>query len=234
MTAHDGLVIFDCDGVLIDSESIAARTISETLVEFNVTMTQREALDAFVGQSEKDVRADLRERGLDDYDKFAVVWREQLYKAFAKDLEPIQGIEALIEEIGSPVCVASNSSHDRLKRSLGTTSLWQLFGRHVFSAEDVANPKPAPDLVQHCLSRFNALPEKSLMIDDSRHGIMAAKAAGVTPIGFIDPNDPRQNRQQVLEEAGAEIIATGAAGLFRALKTLSVPFRSPNVQNKDL
>jgi beta-phosphoglucomutase-like phosphatase (HAD superfamily) len=78
MTVRDGLVIFDSDGVLIDSESIAARTISEKLVDFDITMSQREALDSFVGKSEKDVRADLFTRGLEDYDKFAVSWRKHL------------------------------------------------------------------------------------------------------------------------------------------------------------
>ena len=113
MTVRDGLVIFDCDGVLIDSESIAARTISEKLVDFGISMSQREALDSFVGKSEKDVRADLHARGLEDYDKFAVSWREHLYATFAKDLRPIAGIGALIKQLDAPICVASNSSHDR-------------------------------------------------------------------------------------------------------------------------
>jgi len=182
MTNHDGLVIFDCDGVLIDSEAIACRTISETLVQFGITMTPREALDAYVGTSEKDVRADLRERGLDDYDKFAEIWRDHLWVAFANDLK------------------------------------------------HVARPKPAPDLVLHCLSQFNALSEKSVMIDDSSHGIQAALAAGVTTIGFVDPNDPRPNRQKILQEAGAEIIATGADDLLRALQSLSVSFRGTTCQ----
>lgn len=230
MTNHDGLVIFDCDGVLIDSEAIACRTISETLVQFGITMTPREALDAYVGTSEKDVRADLRERGLDDYDKFAEIWRDHLWVAFANDLKPMQGIEMLIKLIENPICVASNSSHQRLERSLGKTSIWSHFGPHIYSSEDVARPKPAPDLVLHCLSQFNALSEKSVMIDDSSHGIQAALAAGVTTIGFVDPNDPRPNRQKILQEAGAEIIATGADDLLRALQSLSVSFRGTTCQ----
>ena len=225
MSVHDGLVIFDCDGVLIDSESIACGAISDTLLDFGISMTQREALDAYVGTSEKDVRADMLKRGLEDYDKFVVAWREQLYAAFATDLKAIEGIEALIEQLETPICVASNSSHERLTRSLGTTSLWSHFNPHVYSSEDVERPKPSPDLVLHCLSRFNARPERSVMIDDSTHGLTAAIAAGVTAIGFVDPNDPRPNRQQTLQDAGAEIIATGSADLTRALKSLSVPFR---------
>ena len=226
MTVSDGLVIFDCDGVLIDSESIACRTISETLVDFGISMTQREALDAYVGTSEKDVRADLYARGLDDYDKFAEVWREHLYDTFAKELQPIEGIETLVKQLAGPICVASNSSHERLDRSLGKIPLRSYFGEHVYSAVDVNRPKPAPDLVLHCLAKFNASPERSVMIDDSSHGVSASLAAGVTTIGFIDPNDPRPNRRQILQEAGAEIIASGAVELTSALKSLSVPFRS--------
>ena len=226
MTIHNGLVIFDCDGVLIDSELIACGAISETLADFGISMTQREALDAFVGKSENDVRLDLQRRGLEDYDKYVASWRENLYAAFATDLKVILGIEALLEQLEAPFCVASNSSHERLERSLGTTSIWSHFSQRVYSADDVERPKPAPDLVQLCLSSCNARPETSVMIDDNASGVTAALAAGVTPIGFVDPNDPRPNRQQILREAGAEIVATGADDLLRALKSLSVPFRN--------
>ena len=224
MTIHNGLVIFDCDGVLIDSELIACGAISETLADFGISMTQREALDAFVGKSENDVRLDLQRRGLEDYDKYVASWRENLYAAFATDLKVILGIEALLEQLEAPFCVASNSSHERLERSLGTTSIWSHFSQRVYSADDVERPKPAPDLVQLCLSSCNAPPETSIMIDDNASGVTAALAAGVTPIGFVDPNDPRPNREQILHEAGATIVATGAEDLLRALKSLSVPF----------
>lgn len=226
MTVYDGLVIFDCDGVLIDSETIACGAISETLADFGILMSQREALDAFVGKSENDVRLDLRTRGLEDYDKYVAMWRVKLYAAFAKDLKTIQGIEALVEQLEAPKCVASNSSHERLERSLGATSIWSHFSSRVYSAEDVEHPKPAPDLVQHCLSSCNAHPDTSILIDDNASGVKAALAAGVTPIGFVDPNDPRPNREQILREAGAEIVAIGATDLLRALKSLSVPFRN--------
>ena len=226
MSVRDGLVIFDCDGVLIDSEAIACGAISETLADFGISMSQREALDAFVGKSENDVRLDLRTRGLEDYDTYVASWRENLYAAFATDLKIIQGIEVLLEQLEAPICVASNSSHERLERSLGTTPIWSHFSQRVYSAEDVERPKPAPDLVQLCLSSCNARPETSVMIDDNASGVTAALAAGVTPIGFVDPNDPRPNRQQILREAGAEIVATGAEDLLRALKSLSVPFRN--------
>jgi HAD superfamily hydrolase (TIGR01509 family) len=226
MTVHDGLVIFDCDGVLIDSEAIACGAISETLADFGISMSQREALDAFVGKSENDVRLDLRTRGLENYDKYVASWRENLYAAFATDLKIIQGIEVLLEQLDAPICVASNSSHERLERSLGTTSIWSHFSQLVYSADDVERPKPAPDLIQLCLSSCKAPPETSIMIDDNASGVIAALAAGVTPIGFVDPNDPRPNREQVLREAGATIVATGAEDLLRALKSLSVPFKN--------
>ncbi|MCR4268313.1 HAD family phosphatase [Nitratireductor sp. ZSWI3] len=215
------LVIFDCDGVLIDSEPIASRTMAETLTRVGFPMSADAVLQRFTGKSESDIRLDLAARGLQDFDSFAGAWHEHLYTAFATDLKPMPGIEAVVLALDSPVCVASNSSRIRLERSLGGTSLWPLFAPNVFSAEDVAHPKPAPDLVLHCLSRCRARAERSVMIDDSIHGISAALAAGVMPIGFVDPGDPRPDRQARLREAGAAVVATGAAELADVLGTLS-------------
>lgn len=220
------LVIFDCDGVLIDSEPIASRTMAETLTGHGIPMAAAEALTIFTGMSESDIRVDLRERGLADYDQFLVAWHERLFSAFSTELRPMDGIEALVGRIETPVCVASNSSKSRLKQSLGQTPLWKFFDPHVYSAEDVDHPKPAPDLVLHCLERRGARPEQSVMIDDSAHGILAARHAGVTPIGFVDPLDPRPERQRRLSEAGAEIVVTGAKELVPALQSLSVSMRN--------
>ena len=192
MTVRDGLVIFDCDGVLIDSESIACSAISETLADFGISMTQREALDAFVGKSENDVRLDLQRRGLEDYDKYVASWRENLYAAFATDLKVIQGIEALLEQLEAPFCVASNSSHERLERSLGTTSIWSHFSQRVYSADDVERPKPAPDLVQHCLTSCNASAETSIMIDDNASGVAAVEGPDNTGAGKLVGSDPQE------------------------------------------
>lgn len=217
MTGGPELVIFDCDGVLIDSEPIASRTLAETLAGAGIPMTPDTAFRRFTGKSEGDIRAELEALGLADYDGFAVAWRERLYSAFRSDLGLMPGIETLVRGLDAPVCVASNSGHDRLRRSLGLTALWPLFAPLVFSAEDVARPKPAPDLVLHCLARCGATARRSIMIDDSTHGIAAARAAGVLPIGFVAPTDPRPDRAAVLRAAGARMIATGAVELGRIL-----------------
>lgn len=226
MTAPFDLIIFDCDGVLIDSEPLASRTMAETLTGAGVPMTQSAALEQFTGKSEADIRVDLQALGLMDYDMFAQNWRQRLFSSFATDLRPMNGIAGLIASLDVPICVASNSSHNRLKRSLGMTELWAQFAPRIFSADDVARPKPAPDLVRHCLDRCGARAERTIMIDDSHHGIAAARAAGVQAIGFVDPADPRPDRHGHLSRAGAAHVVSGAAELGAALASLSVPFRS--------
>lgn len=224
------LIIFDCDGVLIDSEPIASRTMAETLTLAGFPTTQEAAHRRFTGKSESDIRSDLLAEGLEDFDSFASSWHTSLYDAFSRDLKPMQGIEALVSALDVGICVASNSTRARLERSLGATPLWERFSPRVFSAEDVARPKPAPDLVLHCLAQCGARAEKSVMIDDSVHGISSAMDAGVMPIGFVDPADPRPDRHLRLREAGATLIATGADELAKILSSLLAPSRSSSCQ----
>jgi beta-phosphoglucomutase-like phosphatase (HAD superfamily) len=113
--------------------------------------------------------------------------------------------------------VASNSTYARLEKSLGLLPLWGRFAPAIYSAEMVARPKPAPDLPLHCARAFNARPERCVMIDDSPHGVTATRLAGMIPIGFVDPADPRPGRADILREAGARFVVTGAAELPEAL-----------------
>jgi beta-phosphoglucomutase-like phosphatase (HAD superfamily) len=133
----------------------------------------------------------------------------------------MDGISDIIRDIDRPLCVASNSSLYRLTRSLGRTDLWMAFRGQIFSADQVAKPKPAPDLLLHCAREMKADPSRSIMIDDGTHGILAAVAAGMPSIGFVDPNDPRPNRASALMSAGAQHVAVGAAELRDCLQILA-------------
>lgn len=207
------LVIFDCDGVLIDSEIIASRTMAEALGEFGVTMTQSEAHVTFTGNSEQDTRLYCTEKlGVADLDALFTSWWKRLYKGF-EAIEEIEGIADIVTNLDRPVCVASNSSLHRLTRSLGRVGLWKAFHGNVFSADHVARPKPAPDLLLHCASEMGANPVRCVMIDDSPHGVEAAVAAGMVAIGFVDLKDPRPGRVEVLREAGALLVASGSGEL---------------------
>jgi len=215
------LVIFDCDGVLIDSEPLASRTLAETLNTAGIAITAAEAHREFTGKAEADIRRLCVERyGLDDDEAVFAAWHRTLYAAFARELKPMAGMLDLVTGLQTARCVASNSRNERLRASLGTTALWRCFVPHIYGADSVARPKPAPDLLLHCANAVGAQPAGSIMIDDSPHGIAAALAAGMTSIGFVDPNDPRPDRPNVLSSAGAGHIAIGAGQLGSILRAL--------------
>ncbi|MEZ5865962.1 MAG: HAD-IA family hydrolase [Geminicoccaceae bacterium] len=208
--AHVELVIFDCDGVLIDSESIASAAMSEALREFGVEMTPQEAHAAFTGGSAADTRAYCRDRlGITDLDAFDAVYAKRLYSGF-QALQEIAGIAELVDDLDCASCVASNSSLYRLTRSLGRLGIWQAFHGHIFSADLVAHPKPAPDLHLLCATELGVEPARCVVIDDSSHGVEAAVAAGMLAIGFVEPNDPRPNRPEALRRHGAPFVAQGS------------------------
>ncbi|MDO3436631.1 HAD-IA family hydrolase [Rhizobium sp. CBN3] len=215
------LVIFDCDGVLIDSEPIASRTLAETLQGAGIAITAAEAHVKFTGNSES-IIAEMcrREYGIIDVAALFEKWHLHLFEEFARSLTPIAGIAEVVNSLDRPKCVASNSTMRRLRNSLGKLDLWSAFGEGVFSAEFVSLPKPAPDLLLHCAERFRARPARCIMIDDSVHGVAAAIAAGMTAIGFVDPADPRPGRRAVLDAAGAAAVATGAGELTAILENV--------------
>ena len=209
-----GLVIFDCDGVLIDSEPLSAALLSEALMAAGYPISGAEIHARFTGFTTSEmVDMLVAEDGVENPGPIIEAWRAKLFPTFARELQPVPGIAALLEALDRPICVASNSGVVRLDRSLGVLPIRAAFGPHVYSAEMVARPKPAPDLVQLCLERMGVRADEAVMIDDSPHGIGAAIAAGVAAIGFVTPGDPRPARERVLREAGALAVATSTAEL---------------------
>ena len=212
------LVIFDCDGVLIDSEPIASRTLAETLQRAGVAITPAEAHVKFTGNSETVIRQMCaRDYGLTDVAVVFEAWHQHLFDEFARSLRAMPGIADVVTRLDRPKCVASNSTMHRLRESLGKLDLWQCFHPAVFSAETVARPKPAPDLLLHCAEKFSARPHRCVMIDDSPHGVQAAISAGMIAVGFVDPTDPRPDRKGLLAASGAFAVATGASELTAIL-----------------
>lgn len=211
------LLIFDCDGVLIDSEPIAARTLAHAITHAGIAMTPRDVLVEFTGKSEPELRNILLERGLSAVDAVFAKWHVEIFAEFKRELRAMDGIDEVLQGFDIAKCVASNSSVERLKKSLGLLDIWAHFAPNVFSAEMVAAPKPAPDLVELCLARMGASAASSILIDDSPAGIRAACAAGVKAIGFVAPDDPRAGRRDILLAAGAQDVAVGTADLGRIL-----------------
>lgn len=215
------LIIFDCDGVLIDSEPLASRTLALALQAAGIAITPAEAHRVFTGNAESDIRRICVETyGLKEVDAVFSRWHADLFAEFAVSLAPMAGMVELVSGLEIAKCVASNSTHARLQASLGRTPLWREFAPHIFSAEAVLLPKPAPDLLLFCAKAFDASPGRCVMIDDSPHGIASARSAGMRAIGFVDENDPRPGRPALLAAAGAAHVAIGARALEETLALL--------------
>jgi HAD superfamily hydrolase (TIGR01509 family) len=210
------LLIFDCDGVLIDSEPLASRVLAESIYRVSgIAISPREALIAFTGASADETQTIMRERyGINDPATVMADYDAHLFPQFHRHLKEMAGISQVLDALDIRKCVASNSRLERLVNSLGILPIWRHFAPHVYGADMVACGKPAPDLPLLCLERCGVDPERALFIDDSPHGIIAAKAAGIRAVGFIAPNDPRTGRADLLLGAGADHIARGAGELY--------------------
>lgn len=213
MPVSPELLIFDCDGVLIDSEPVAARVLWQSLAQAGVAVSLSEVHARFTGTSAAEARRICAEELGADPEAVFPSMGEGLYQEFERSLTEMPGIAEFVATLDCMKCVASNSGMERLERSLGRFDLWHAFAPNIFSADMVARGKPAPDLFYFCAAKLGVDPRAAIVIDDSVHGILGAVAAGMSAIGFIDPSDPRENRRQALLDAGASDVATGAAEL---------------------
>jgi HAD superfamily hydrolase (TIGR01509 family) len=203
------LVIFDCDGVLVDSEPIAHRVLVDLLAEHGVQLTMQHAYTQFLGQTNEEVGrrvATLLKRTLPT--DFLPTFRARLDDALRTDLQPVESVRTVLDNLAIPFCVASNSSHERIRLSLAVTNLLERFESRIFSANDVARPKPAPDLYLHAARTLGANPNKCCVIEDSFNGIRAALAANMTAFGLarLTPVD--------------QLIAAGATATSSSLSSL--------------
>ena len=174
------LVIFDCDGVLIDSEIISARMLIDALASLGVQIDLAYVAQYFLGRSYPTVMAQIRhDFALDLPASFEDDYRTRLLAAFERDLQVMPGVAAVLQMLTVPFCVATSSSPRRVEHSLRLTGLWPLVQGRVFTASEVAHGKPAPDLFLHAAARMNATPARCLVIEDSLTGIRAAHAAGM-------------------------------------------------------
>ena len=179
------LVIFDCDGVLVDSERLAVRVEARYLAELGWPLTEAEIAERFLGRTaeymDEAIEARLGSRLPGDWkDQFQRRYRE----AFAAELVAVDGVEAALDQITAPTCVASSGSHDKLRFTLGHTGLYGRFEGRIFSGYEVANGKPAPDLFLHAAARMGADPARCAVIEDSLYGVLAARAAGMRAFGY--------------------------------------------------
>ena len=200
MTAQrPALLIFDCDGVLVDSERLAHEVLCEMLAEAGVSLTLQQAFDRFMGASTEKCLAVLHDLlGCAPPAGFMARYGERTFAAFREGLNPVDGVAPLLDTLTLPCCVASNGPREKMRFTLGHTGLLPRFEGRLFSAQDVQRPKPAPDLFLHAARTLDADPARCVVIEDSPTGVAAARAAGMTVYGYAAMTDPAR-----LEAAGA-------------------------------
>ena len=198
------LLIFDCDGVLVDSEMIGCRVEASFLTDIGIPISVNEIMERYVGISETAMFADLEARcGRQLPLGFGDKLRERIAAAFEAELGAMPGIETALTAISLPRCVASSSKPDSLRHSLNLVGLLRHFHPHIFSADQVMRGKPAPDLFLFAASQMDVRPEACTVIEDSQAGVMAAVAAGMRVFGFTGGSHCRPGHAARSREAGA-------------------------------
>ena len=179
------LVIFDCDGVLVDSERLSHQVLVEMLNERGVALGFDEAVELFIGASIAAGMVKVRDMlGGEVPAGFLPEMGRRTRDAFRAGLTVVPGIEQLLDTLQQPFCVASNGNHAKVNFTLGHTGLLPRFAGRIFTADDVPHPKPAPDLFLHAARKMGAAPHHTTVVEDTPTGITAAKAAGMRAIGL--------------------------------------------------
>ena len=181
------LVIFDCDGVLVDSERLSVRVESRLLTELGWPLTEQDVLERFVGRSDAHMEAEIEAALGRPVPEWGDRYRTALHEAFHAELEAVDEIVAALDalhEAGTATCVASSGTHDKMALTLGLTGLHDRFAGRIFSATEVTEGKPAPDLFLHAAASMGVDPARCAVVEDSRYGVAAARAAGMAAFGY--------------------------------------------------
>jgi len=187
LTSRFDLIIFDCDGVVVDSERIVLGVFNDFIAELGVALTP-EINEQFLGRTLADclrIVAELTGRtapegALDRY-------RERRDHVLREQVQAVDGVREVIESLAVPYCIASSGDHSKMRATLGATGLLSLFSGKLFSATEVAHGKPAPDVFLHAARQMGVVPsERTAVIEDSINGVLAGRAAGMTVFGYAD------------------------------------------------
>jgi HAD superfamily hydrolase (TIGR01509 family) len=204
MTAFD-LVIFDCDGVLVDSEALACVVHADVLTEHGYPITAAQVHDRFLGRSSREARFEVEtEMGRVLPDEYTVALKATIDRVFGESLQPVPHIAETLGRITQRICVASSGTPTRIRSSLATTGLLDRFGPHLFSASSVAHGKPAPDLFLFAATEMGVPPARCVVIEDSVPGVTGARAAGMTVLGFHGGAHCGPDTPAALKAAGAD------------------------------
>ncbi|HUY65765.1 MAG TPA: HAD family hydrolase [Acidimicrobiales bacterium] len=201
------LVIFDCDGVLVDSERLAVRTEAEILSGLGWPLTESDIVERFVGRSAAHMHREIEKHLGRDID-WEAEFEPRYQEVFERELVAVPGVIEALREITTPVCVASSGSHAKMQFTLGRTGLLDRFDGRIFSVDEVANGKPAPDVFLFAAERMGAPPERCAVVEDSVSGVTAGLAAGMAVFAFAGG------------VTSAELLAIGDAVVFDHMRDL--------------
>jgi HAD superfamily hydrolase (TIGR01509 family) len=216
------LFIFDCNGVLVDSEAIVAQVAASELTRVGFAISPDIISRFFAGRRPVDMLLDIEtatQRTLPV--DFAKTLANATLKRFKTELRATAHVEHALTWLRGPKCVASSSPLDRIRISLESTGLIRFFEPHLFSANEVPHGKPAPDLFLHAAAKMRVKPEDCIVVEDSPAGVAAAHAAGMVPIGFIGGSHTNPTQDAQLTKAGARAVIAD----MRALKSTVVALR---------
>jgi HAD superfamily hydrolase (TIGR01509 family) len=212
------LIIFDCDGVLVDSEVVTNRVFVEVLNERGVPATIDDMFSYFVGHSLQQC-LDLvwRIYGYRVDALFLDAYKTRRDQALAKEVKAVNGIAEVLQQISQPFCVASNSERQKVESMLRLTQLDTFFGDRIYSAADLGKPKPAPDVYLHVAHQYGVLPAQCVVIEDTPVGAQAAVSAGMTVLGYaaLTPE--------------ARLIEAGVSSVFKSMKALPLLLNSREI-----
>lgn len=187
------LVIFDCDGVLVDSERLALRVESAALARLGWPLTETEVAERFLGRSDSYVHAEIEARiGRPIPDEWTQELAEAYRAAYDAELTAVDGIVEALDAIHLPTCIASSGTHGKMRRTLGLTGLYDRFEGRIYSATEVAHGKPEPDLFLHAAAQMGVEPARCVVVEDSPYGVQAARAAGMRSLGYAGGVTPAE------------------------------------------
>jgi HAD superfamily hydrolase (TIGR01509 family) len=218
------LVIFDCDGVLVDSEIIAARAEAEILAKAGFEIAPEDMARDYAGLTFKDILLRIeKEHGLVLQATMIEEAEKLVDQRLAREVRAIEGARQAVASVETKKCVCSNSGSERIRLTLGRTGLLPLFGDAIFSALDTSSgrPKPEPDVFLHAAEKMEADPALTFVIEDSVHGVNGARAAGMRVIGFTGASHSQPGHADALTEAGAETVIRRLADLQGVIAALA-------------
>jgi len=218
------LVIFDCDGVLMDSEIVAAAAELGVYSSYGIEMEPQEFCERFAGMDAWGVKAGMeRELRHDLPEKVITDTRTAVNEKVINEARMVKGANTVLDLLDQARCVCSNAPPERLKEALGRVGLYDKFRPYVFSAQETDPPlfKPKPDVILKALEEFNIKPQQAIVIEDSIHGIGAAKAADTRVIGFTGASHTYPSHADELIDAGAETVISRFSDLPGIIKAFS-------------